>query len=555
MAESRKPTEYPWVLNVLGLCFVLLSLDHTDDKKCRNGKNRGEEETNDGVGNKACNEERYKRDCRNGDGIGELGGNVVNVVAVCARRCHDGGVGDGRAVVAANRTCKTSGDTNEEKFLMTFCKYVENDRNEDTERTPRRTCGERKHASNEEYDSGKKCRKLRRKFCHGLFYERGEVEKTGYVFKTCRKGQDKDRGNHCDKALRNALHSLFKGNEATDDEVCDGDDKRDQSTPRQANGRVGICESGNEVNAFKELTNIKKTDDTRDNENDHGDDEVEKADFVLFGCVDGGFFYDGSIQSAEVAVLCLDFKLAHFAVVKAENGKSDNEYERHERIEVERNRADENFDTGICFGINVTRNCSCPRGNGSDHANRCCCCVDDVRELDTGNLMCVGNGGHNGADCETVEIVIDKDEYAEDEGCEHSTHFGFDVFLCPVSECGGRACLIDEGNERAEDHEEDKDACCIRYGCDEGIVYDDVHGSGEAEIGSHECADENADEKGRIYFLGDERETDCNNRRQNRPERICKGEAFAACDIDNGKHHDDNERNCKSNQTFLFTNC
>ena len=53
-------------------------------------------------------------------------------------------------------------------------------------------------------------------FRHNIAYEALCTKLYSYVLKTGCKGEDKDRRNHCDEALGNAGHSLFKVCELTD---------------------------------------------------------------------------------------------------------------------------------------------------------------------------------------------------------------------------------------------------------------------------------------------------------------------------------------------------
>ena len=474
---------------------------------------------------------------------------MVNVVAVCTCGCHDGGIGDGGAVVTAYSACETSGNTNEYK-LVAFGEYCENDRNENTEGTPGCTGGECENASDKEDNRGKERGKRCREAFHGGFYEGREAEKTGYILKRCRKGKNEDRGNHGDKALGKSLHSVFEGNETAKNEVSDDENECDKRAPRQTNGCVCVSESGYEVCTVKEAAAVKKTCDAGDNEHNNGDEKVENVN--LFD-INGSFFCVCSIESGVVTVFSFDSEFTHFAVVKAEKCDGDNENECHKRIEVEGDRADEELDTGIGFGFNVAGNSCCPRGNGRDHTNGSRGRVNDVRKLYAGNLMSVGYGAHNSANGKAVEIVVDEDENAKKECCECCADLGFDVGFCPTAECGGCACLINEGNDNTEDNEEEEDACGAFDGSDKAFADQGIHCAGEAEVGCHERADKNADEKGRISFLGDECKSDCDHGRQNCPKRVCERKAFAAGCVYDGEHYDDNKRDRKSNQTFLLT--
>ena len=50
-------------------------------------------------------------------GIGQLGGHMVQVITLRAGGGHDGGVGDGRAVVAHNRAAQSGSDGNHQHLV------------------------------------------------------------------------------------------------------------------------------------------------------------------------------------------------------------------------------------------------------------------------------------------------------------------------------------------------------------------------------------------------------------------------------------------------------
>ena len=78
----------------------------------------------------------YKGNNGNGDGVRQLGGHVLDVVALRARRSHDRCVRDGRAVVAANSARKASRHGDNTKLASKTDTRLHNG-NENTERAPR----------------------------------------------------------------------------------------------------------------------------------------------------------------------------------------------------------------------------------------------------------------------------------------------------------------------------------------------------------------------------------------------------------------------------------
>ena len=84
--------------------------------------------------------------------------------------------------------------------------------------------------------------------------------------------------------------------------------------------------------------------------------------------------------------------------------------------------------------------------------------------------MTIGNGTHNTADSQTVKVVVYKDEDTQQEGGEHRAAAGLDVGLCPGAESGGAACLIEQGDQNAQQHEEHEDTGVIADGSNDTVI-------------------------------------------------------------------------------------
>ena len=191
---------------------------------------------------------------------------MVEVVALTACRGHDGGIRDGGAMVAAYSTCKACGHADDEKLgagLEDGC----DDRDKDTERTPRGTCCECKNTCNEEDDCGKKCAECLSLAVHDIADDVLCAETGGHFLKTGCKGKDKDRGNHGDEALRDALHGLLEGNYAADNEVCNDNNECDETAPRKTDGCIGFGECGNDIGTVKDTADVNETEYTGTDEN------------------------------------------------------------------------------------------------------------------------------------------------------------------------------------------------------------------------------------------------------------------------------------------------
>ena len=90
--------------------------DHLDDEQGRDGEHDAQRQADPDVLDEAGDDEHHKGDGSHGDGIRHLGRNVIEVITLTAGRGHDGRVGDGGAVVAANSAGQTSGHTDDKEL-------------------------------------------------------------------------------------------------------------------------------------------------------------------------------------------------------------------------------------------------------------------------------------------------------------------------------------------------------------------------------------------------------------------------------------------------------
>ena len=87
--------------------------------------------------------------------IGDLGEHVVQVVAVRTGRSHDGGIGDGGAVVAHNAAGAGSRQTDgAQDGLGVIVKHLDNDGSHDADGAPGGTGGEADGSTDDEDHSG-----------------------------------------------------------------------------------------------------------------------------------------------------------------------------------------------------------------------------------------------------------------------------------------------------------------------------------------------------------------------------------------------------------------
>ncbi len=229
------------------------------------------------------------------------------MVTLRACRCHNGGIGDGGAVVAADSAREAGGNTDELERVSGL-EHAEHDGDKDAEGTPAGSRCEGDKASRDEDNCGKKsgegaC------VLHNAVYEVIASEETCGILKRVSEGEDEDRGNHCVEALRQSLHGVLEAHMTAGDHIDDDKHQRDETAPRQTNGGVGVAECSYEVHIVfgvcgEEAADVHKSEYGNYYQNDYGNDDIEDGSAVVDGLVD----LVGADLTA-LAVLRLDLEL------------------------------------------------------------------------------------------------------------------------------------------------------------------------------------------------------------------------------------------------------
>ena len=138
--------------------------------------------------------------------------------------------------------------------------------------------------------------------------------------------------------------------------------------------------------------------------------------------------------------------------------------------------------------------------------------------------MLVSDGTHDTAHSQAVEIVVDEDQAAQQDGGQLRTHTALDVLFCPTAKGCGTAGLVHQADHSAQDHQEDQDAHVVAVGdgSHNAIVKHMKHGGFKGKVGVQQAAHQNTDEQGAVYLLGDQRQCDGNDGRQQGPEGVVK---------------------------------
>ena len=109
--------------------------------------------------------------------------------------------------------------------------------------------------------------------------------------------------------------------------------------------------------------------------------------------------------------------------------------------------------------------------------------------------MLVRNGPHHAADRQAVEIIVDENQDPQADRGKLGADPGFDMGFRPLAEGFAAACLVDQRDDHAKEHQENKDSHIIGIGdrCDETAAENAIHRIFQVEIVQHQCAADNSD--------------------------------------------------------------
>ena len=125
-------------------------------------------------------------------------------------------------------------------------------------------------------------------------------------------------------------------------------------------------------------------------------------------------------------------------------------------------------------------------------------------------MMSVCYRTHNASYCQTVEIIINKDQNTKHNCGKFRTYTCVDLFAGPSSECGGAAGLVHHTYHRSQDNQEDQDSyvIAVRKNLDDSSLKNLCYGSFEFESGIKQCSYYNSHKQRTVYFFCDQRKDD-----------------------------------------------
>ena len=152
--------------------------------------------------------------------------------------------------------------------------------------------------------------------------------------------------------------------------------------------------------------------------------------------------------------------------------------------------------------------------------------------------MLVGDGSHDGAYGETVEVVVDEDDTAQQHGGQLGACTALDALRGPCAKGRRASGTVHELHHRAKDDEEGEDANVPLVGehGHDAFGKELVEDFYWMELGNEQGTREYSEEEGTIDFLGNERKRDGHEGRSERPEGVFDGHAIDAYGIIQTSH-------------------
>ena len=212
----------------------------------------------------------------------------------------------------------------------------------------------------------------------------------------------------------------------------------------------------------------------------------------------------------------------HGAIVNVQHGDDDDHQQGQQAVVVPGDLLQEQLNAVDAGGLHIAGNGGGPGGHRGDHADGSRGGVDQVRQLGTGDLVGLGDGTHNGAHGQAVEVVVHEDQHAQQHGQQLRAAAGVNGLLGPAAEGLGAAALVHQVHHDAQgdqEHDNTHVAAVSQHGDDTVIGTHQGHdGIPGSELGVQQRADQAAQEQGRIHFLADQGQHDGHDGGQQGPE-------------------------------------
>ena len=192
----------------------------------------------------------------------------------------------------------------------------------------------------------------------------------------------------------------------------------------------------------------------------------------------------------------------HQAVVRLHDCQAHHHEDGEKCVEVEGNGADE--EVQALAVLCKAGNRGGPGGDGGDDADGGGGGVNEVGQLSAGDVILISDRAHHGAHSQAVEVVVNEDQAAQEDGSKLCAHTGLDVALSPAAKGSGAAGLVHQTHHGAQDHQEGQNAhvVAVREDSDDAVGENVVDGTLKAEVGIQQSACQNTHKEGAVDLLG-----------------------------------------------------
>ena len=151
--------------------------------------------------------------------------------------------------------------------------------------------------------------------------------------------------------------------------------------------------------------------------------------------------------------------------------------------------------------------------------------------------MAVGDGAHHVAGGQVVEVVVHAQHDGQDEGGPQGAGLGLDVGNSPVAVGLGAAGPDHQGHQGSQQNQEHQDGGVAAH-VGAQTVNEVLQGGQNVAVDVQQASDEDAQEQGRIHFLGDQCQDDCHHGRQDGKDGVVRD---AVRGLTLGKSHGDHD--------------
>ena len=471
----------------------------------------------------ACHDIADKAADGNNAGIGHLRGDVFDMRTGRAGAGQNGGVRNGRTVVAEDAARKGGGqgDQHQAAVGVDDLRHGHDNGDQDAEGSPGSAGGEAEEARQNEDDGGEKAAgKAAVGFHKRLDEDRGLQQVPADAADGPGQHKNGVGGHHGLHALHAAVHEGLERQDTAGHKLDEGHEQGRKGGERQSRSRRAVAEGGREgvirgiaapVAAIEEQGH-----DGKDDEGGNGDQHVENmaahAGFRLLVLI------VLLVAFAHVAGLSAQLRFAHGAEVEVAGADQHHHDDGEQRVEIPGNGRHKGcqiaFKSPCCLQI-AADGCG-PAGDGRDDADGSGRGVDDIGQLGTGDFITVRYRAHDGAYGKAVEIVVNKDERAKGACGEQGAGLALDASGGPLALGAVSAGQRDDVDKRPKQGAEEDDVEIDMFDHDGKGRF---NGADNDEVLPHadsvdERAAQDADHEGRKDFLCPESQGDGDDGRQ-----------------------------------------